>query len=249
MTGLLWAVLGIFGGFVMAAIGDMVSEEARDRLDHLPHAILRLAARRLDAALRASLYEEIWLPDLAYHLKGDEARPVTRLYHGICFAVGMLASARRSSRNLNGARPQDNTPPLPDTHDAVTAVIDAAKAVVAPVRLDALDGLNATISGNRLHIAGELDLVTGISFRAALRELDKVPATMLILDLTGVSFLGAAGINAIADFAAELAPARRLELRCHPKTARYMNLFTSKRERATWQLSIATQVGSGSSHS
>lgn len=109
MTGFLWGALGSVVTFIlMAALGDMVSEEVRDRLDHLPHAILRLAARRLDPAKRVILYAEVWLPDLAYHLKGDEARPVARLYHGTRFALGMLASARRSSRNLGSAAPQRN---------------------------------------------------------------------------------------------------------------------------------------------
>lgn len=107
MTGLLWSAILFFSGLVMAALGDMVSEEVRDRLDHLPQAILRLAARRLDPAHRVLLYEEVWLPDLGYCLKGDEARPVTRLYHGIRFALGILASAPRSSRNLRGARQLD----------------------------------------------------------------------------------------------------------------------------------------------
>lgn len=43
MSGLLWAFLGVLGGFGLTAVGDMVSEEVRNRLDHLPHAILRLA--------------------------------------------------------------------------------------------------------------------------------------------------------------------------------------------------------------
>jgi len=71
VSGFLWAALGIFGGFGLAALGDMVSEEVRDRLDHLPHAILRLAARRLDpaldaddaAGLRAELVNALWHPD------------------------------------------------------------------------------------------------------------------------------------------------------------------------------------------
>jgi hypothetical protein len=100
VTGFLWSGLGVLGTLCMTAIGDMVSEEVRDRPDHLPHAILRLAARRLDPKQRATLYEETWLPDLAYFLKGDEGRPVTRLYHGICFAIGILVSARRIGRNL-----------------------------------------------------------------------------------------------------------------------------------------------------
>lgn len=112
MTGYLLAALGSIGTFiVLAALGDMVSEEVRDRLDHLPHAILRLAARRLDPAERVILYQEVWLPDLAYYLKGDEARPVTRLIDGITYAIGILISARRSARYLQqGAAPAAQQP-------------------------------------------------------------------------------------------------------------------------------------------
>jgi hypothetical protein len=88
----------------MAAIGDMVSDEVRDRLDHLPHAILRLAALRLAPAERVILYEDLWLPDLAYYLKGDEARPVTHLIDGTMYALGILLSARRSARCFQGSR-------------------------------------------------------------------------------------------------------------------------------------------------
>ena len=98
MTGLLWTVVVFLGGLGMTAIGDMVSEEVRDRLDHVPHAILRLAARRLDPEQRATIYEEVWLPDLAYFLRGDEARPVTRLVQGTRFAVGILMAGRRMTR-------------------------------------------------------------------------------------------------------------------------------------------------------
>lgn len=39
-----------------------------------------------------------WLAELTFILKGDEARPVTRLYHGTRYAVGILVSARRITR-------------------------------------------------------------------------------------------------------------------------------------------------------
>ena len=81
----------------------MVSEEVRDRLDHLPQAILRLAAQRLDPALRVTLYEEEWLPELTYILKGDEARPITRLVHGTRYAVGIFARTGRIIQHLNPA--------------------------------------------------------------------------------------------------------------------------------------------------
>jgi hypothetical protein len=99
MSGYLLAFLGVAGGLLAAAIGDMMSEEVRDRLDHLPHAILRLAARRLDATERAAIYESEWLPELTYILQGDEARPVSRVYHGVRFALGILMVARRIARN------------------------------------------------------------------------------------------------------------------------------------------------------
>jgi hypothetical protein len=103
VNGWLCAALGTIGGFGLAAVGDMVSEEVRDRLDHLPHAILRLAACLLDPMQRATVYEDEWLPELTYILKGDEARPVTRLYHGTRFAIGILLTARRIAEQLNRA--------------------------------------------------------------------------------------------------------------------------------------------------
>jgi hypothetical protein len=100
VSGFLWSAFGVFASIGLAALGDMVSEEVRDRLDHLPHAILRLAALRLDPVKRVLLYERVWLPDLAYFLKGDEARPVTRLLHGARYAIGILATARGSARSI-----------------------------------------------------------------------------------------------------------------------------------------------------
>lgn len=101
MTSFMWTAFTFLGGLLMIALGDMVSEEVRDRLDHLPHAILLLAARRLDPAQRFTVYEDEWLPELTYILKGDEARPMTRLYHGTRFALGILVRANRITRQLD----------------------------------------------------------------------------------------------------------------------------------------------------
>jgi hypothetical protein len=152
----------------------------------------------------------------------------------------MLASARQSSGNLNSAQPQDTVPTLPDTPDAVTAVIDAAKALVAPFRLDG-PGLSAAISGNRLLVTGEIDIANAGPFRTALLALDQVPAATLILDLTGVSFLGGPGIREVADLAAHLTPQRRLVVECRRKTGRFLNMFTTQQQRAKWRLSIHIQ--------
>ncbi len=101
MTGYLWAALGVFAGLGMTALGDMASEEIRDRLDHLPHAILRLAARRLDPSQRITIYQDEWLPELTYILKGAEARPITRLITGTTYALGILTSAGRIAHRLH----------------------------------------------------------------------------------------------------------------------------------------------------
>lgn len=110
MTGILWGALGGSTTFaVLAALGDMVSAEVRDRLDHLPHAILRLAARWLDPDQRVTVYEDEWLPELTYILRGDEARPVTRLYHGTRYAVGILVSVRRIACHVHRPAPEPVT--------------------------------------------------------------------------------------------------------------------------------------------
>jgi hypothetical protein len=105
MTRYLLAAVTVLAAFGMTAIGDMVSQEVRDRLDHVPQAILRLAARRLDPDQGSALYEEVWLPDLAYFLRGDKARPVTRLVHGTRYALGIVVAARRIARHLDRAEP------------------------------------------------------------------------------------------------------------------------------------------------
>ena len=101
MTGYMWAALVIVGGLVVAALGDMASEEIRDRLDHLPQAILHLAARKLDPGQRVTVYQDEWLPELTYILKGAEARPITRLITGTWYALGILARVRRIAPYLH----------------------------------------------------------------------------------------------------------------------------------------------------
>jgi hypothetical protein len=105
VTGLILTALSILGCLCMTAVGDMVSEEVRDRLDHLPHAILRLAARRLPPAQRVTVYEDECMPELTYILKGDEARPVTRGgLAGSVLAAGMRGRRRGGDTAANGGR-------------------------------------------------------------------------------------------------------------------------------------------------
>jgi hypothetical protein len=120
MTGYLWVIVG-FISLGMTTLRGMASEEIRDRLDHLPHAILRLAARRLDPCQRITVYQDEWLPELTYILKEAEARPITRLINGTRFALGILASAHRIALHMHRGpnfQPLTATSPqhiIPDT--------------------------------------------------------------------------------------------------------------------------------------
>jgi hypothetical protein len=118
VTGFWWGVLGFFGGLGVTAFGDLVSEEVRDRLDHLPHAILRLAARRLAPMQRAAIYQDEWLPELTYILRGDQARPITRLYHGTGFALGIAFSVRRIGASLKPELSAQGSPAGQESSDS-----------------------------------------------------------------------------------------------------------------------------------
>lgn len=69
-----------------------------------------MAAKRLDPAQHVTVYDDEWLPELTYILNGDEARPITRLYHGMRYSLGILVSARRIAVSL----PRETAPPVQD---------------------------------------------------------------------------------------------------------------------------------------
>ncbi len=91
---------GLVMAVLLAAIGEMVSDEIRARLDRIPLTILAVAARRLPPEQRRALYSEAWLPELRHVLQGDEAVPITRLIHGIRFAASLWLSAPKVGREL-----------------------------------------------------------------------------------------------------------------------------------------------------
>jgi hypothetical protein len=101
MTGYLWGALCILGGLALMALGDLVSEEIRGWLDLIPRSILRLAAARFADLGKTTIYEDEWLPELTYILRGAESRPITRLVIGTKYALGILASANRIRRHLD----------------------------------------------------------------------------------------------------------------------------------------------------
>jgi len=98
---LIWASLSLALAVLVAALGELMSDEIRARLDRIPFALLAAAARRLPADQRADLHQQAWLPELHHILRGDQAMPITRLIHGTRYAVGLWLAAPRIGRELN----------------------------------------------------------------------------------------------------------------------------------------------------
>src|SRR4051812_9161990 len=97
------AFIGFIAAFALTAtLGDLLSEEIRSRLDRVPFTLLRLAACRLPAKLRAKVHDEEWVPEMHRILRGHDARPITRLYHGVRFAVGLWWAAPTIASELDG---------------------------------------------------------------------------------------------------------------------------------------------------
>ena len=100
-------VWGAIAGFIMTIIsmtvGALVSEELRSRLDRMPHAVLRLAIRRLPVETRQSVGNE-WQAELHHILRHAESRPITRLLKATPYTFGLLRKARRVGRELKSVR-------------------------------------------------------------------------------------------------------------------------------------------------
>jgi Bacterial PH domain len=127
------------GALLLAAFSDLVSEELRGWLDLAPRGVLRIAAIQLTRSQRKTVYQEVWIPDLAYVLRGKESRPVTRLIRGMAFAISLLFSVRRG-RYPDRAAPS-GVRPAPATNEDVrqaknlwesTASADSESQTVPP---------------------------------------------------------------------------------------------------------------------
>jgi hypothetical protein len=115
--GILVAVLATMTG--TAILGDMVSEEIRGRLDRLPHALIRLAARWLPPDVREDLAEE-WSAELHEILRGAEALPITGLSRGTLLALGGGRAGARIGRDVTApAADEPSGIPHPPTVQSV----------------------------------------------------------------------------------------------------------------------------------
>jgi excisionase family DNA binding protein len=141
MSGFAWAVMCFLGGLLVIAFGELVSEEFRGWLDLLPRGVLWLAARRLDPMKREFIYDDGWLPELTFALRGDESRPITRVIKGTYFALGLFIAARKA----------EAIPPTVST----TAPAGALPAAVGP--------LEPRLSDVRFLAVGEVATIMRVS--------------------------------------------------------------------------------------
>jgi hypothetical protein len=121
MIGVVVFVSGILGALAKS----LLAEEICSRLDRLPGWLLRRAARQLGPE-QQMIYDEVWLPDLAYILRDAEGRPITRLVTGVRFAIGLLVSTRREARHSQPAVPEETVLELRDPAQPVIAAIEAS---------------------------------------------------------------------------------------------------------------------------
>jgi hypothetical protein len=138
MTGCIWGGLYILGGLALMALGDLVSEEIRGWLDLAPRGILRLAAARLADVGKTTIYEDEWLPELIYILRGAESRPITRLITGTKYAFGILVSANRISRHLYFIKVRA----APEIWNAISAVMTMPASRFEPAAINAKDWIS-----------------------------------------------------------------------------------------------------------
>ena len=180
-------IVGVLAALAVTFLSDLISEEIRNRLDRLPRALMRLAARRLPDDVREDLRDD-WLAELEIFLHGCEALPVTRLIRGTGFALGLVRAARAIGRDLSG---------LPAPTEPFWSV------TVADVNRPAMARVYDYLLGGKDNFAA--DRVVGDRIKQALPEIRiGVEAQRAVLR-RAVRFLTAeAGIRQFVDIGAGL---------------------------------------------
>jgi hypothetical protein len=200
----LWLLLIAFAGFVaFAAVGDLVSAEVRGRLDALPHAVLRLAARRLPDDLRAERLAE-WEGELHEILCGAEALPVTRLWRGLRYAVGIVRAAPSIARALSvedrtksrrGSARKWVLSGIQFTRDAMVVILASFFAIIFdPLALEPALHSKLSIEGWGIIFSGSIALffVTLLIFIFAARKTVARVAALVASCAVLVAFLDVA---------------------------------------------------------
>jgi hypothetical protein len=97
------AVGGFAAGVVAMIVGDLLSEEFRERADGLPYWLIQRAGRRLSEDVRAKHVGE-WAAELDAILDHHRVKrlPLTRLVIGTRYALGLLRAAGAVDSALHG---------------------------------------------------------------------------------------------------------------------------------------------------
>ena len=96
-----WLILVAIGlaSFIRVAASEIIQEEAKTRLAHLPATLIRLAVTRLPKEARDDTAAE-WLAELDSVLRDTDGLPLTRLLVGTRYAMGLLWAAGGIAREL-----------------------------------------------------------------------------------------------------------------------------------------------------
>lgn len=100
---ILWTSLAFVILFILRGLA---SDEIRSRLEQLPKALIRLAARRLPREIPKEIRDDLadeWLADLHDPLRDPPLGPLTRLYCDIRHALSALRGAPSVGREMNVA--------------------------------------------------------------------------------------------------------------------------------------------------
>lgn len=120
----------MIGAFLFAAFNSLVNDEIKGWLQMVPTAILRLAASQLpEPEQRKTNYEEFWVPELQYILREAEGPPLTRLFRGTTFSIGLLIPARRISYCLDPLSPEEPSANLVQAATNAEFALEANAAV------------------------------------------------------------------------------------------------------------------------
>ncbi len=114
----------------------------------------------------------------------------------------------------------------------------AARAIHPVTLLSRAGAMHVTLTAASVRLTGDCDLSTRPQFTGALRALAIRPGPALVLDIADLSFLDAYGVSAILLLASDLAPPRRLEVRCRNVHRRMLHALGG---RSIPQLSIVTE--------
>jgi hypothetical protein len=158
-------LLTVLGAAVLFAVGaalaDLCSKELRGRLDQVPQALLKAAARRAPEPVRDELREE-WLGELHQFLHGADALPVTRLWRGLRYSTGLLcavpkiveaggAGASTKRRSAGNSRPPFD----------MIAFSFSTRARIITLAIGAVS-IGVGFGGMALHVTSFVPIVTGV---------------------------------------------------------------------------------------